>query len=372
MDWNWNSRKSKVEIGHLKTDVVKQTVKFCSVLCAFLFCFSVLSASAQTTQKGIVQEYNEKSKKTPLAGVELRIRNAGSAVSDKNGNFTLNFAIGKPGEHVDFRSIVKNGYEIFNKDALSQWNINPDKPFVIVMCRSDKFKRIRDNYLKVSSDSYAKKLKKEEAQLAKLKADGKLKEAEYNQQLLTLHENYERQLDNLDSYIDRFARIDLSEISSVEQEIIELVQQGKIDEAIERYEQLNIEDNLVEGINNLNKVKSAISELSDKEVAITESSDSLYAMASRQIENLMIDPNPDNIEKAKSIYCRLADADPSNINWNEKTGDFISSSYVADNELALHYYGKALESAEKKYGPDHPDVISLKQKITTLNPKNNN
>ncbi|MDE6023434.1 MAG: hypothetical protein K2G13_08030, partial [Muribaculaceae bacterium] len=215
----------------------------------------------------------------------------------------------------------------------------------------------------------AKKLKKEEDNLAKLKSDGKLKEAEYNQQLLLLHENYEQQLDNLESYVDRFARIDLSEISSVEQEIIELVQQGKIDEAIERYDQLNIEDNLVEGINNLNKVKSAISELSGKEVAITESSDSLYAMASRQIENLLIDPNPDNIEKAKSIYCSLADADPSNISWNEKTGDFISSSYIADSELALHYYNVALDSAKMKYGTDHPDITSLKQKIADLHQK---
>ncbi|MDE6023154.1 MAG: hypothetical protein K2G13_06590, partial [Muribaculaceae bacterium] len=125
---------------------MKTTIFF--VFLAFLCCFSALSVSAQTVQKGTVQEYNEKSKKTPLAGVELRVRNAGSSISDKNGNFTLNFAIGKPGEHVDFRSIEKKGYEIFNKEALSQWNINPNKPFVIVMCRSDKFKKIRDNYLK--------------------------------------------------------------------------------------------------------------------------------------------------------------------------------------------------------------------------------
>ncbi len=321
---------------------------------------------AQVSQPGIVQEYNEKAKKTPLAGVEVKAKYANSTVSDKNGKFTLSFLTGKAGQHIDLRSIEKRGYEIFNKDAIEQWNLNPNKSFVIVMCRSDRFKKIRDNYLKVSSESYAKRLKKEEAQLAKLKADGRLKEEEYNHQLSLLHENYERQLDNLDAYVDRFARIDLSEISSVEQEIIDLVKQGKIDEAIDRYDKLNIEDKLVEGINNINKVKSAISTLTDKEIAITESSDSLYAMASRQIETLMIDPTQEQIKMAKDIYISLADADPSNITWLVKTGDFMSCSKVADNELALHYYNLALQAAIDKYGEEDSKVLLLTEKISSL------
>ncbi len=345
------------------TDCGQWRTKLNFVLLALMLGFSTL---AQTTQKGIIQEYNEKAKKTPLSGVELIVRSANTTVSDKNGGFTLNFVVAKPGDHVVIRSIEKKGYEIFNKEAVEQWNINPDKPFVIVMCRSEKFKKIRDNYLKVSSESYAKRLRNEESQLAKLKAQGKLKEAEYNQQLLSLHENYERQLDNLDAYVDRFARIDLSEISSVEQEIIELVQQGKIDEAIERYEQLNIEDSLVDGINNLKKVNSTISDLSDKKNEITESSDSLYAMASRQIENLMIDADDERIEMAKSICLRIADADPSNIMWLIKTGDFLASSKVDDKELALRYYNMALDCAVNKYGDNHPDVIAIKEKLSSL------
>lgn len=322
-----------------------------------------LSVKAQVTQQCIAQEYNEKAQKTPLAGVEVRARYAGSAVSGKDGNFTLVFPNGSPGQHVDLRSIEKNGYEIFNREAIEQWNLNPGKPFVIVMCRSDKFKRIRDNYHKVSSESYARKLKQDEAALAKLKAEGKLRDAEYNQQLLDLRENYERQLDNLEAYIDRFARIDLSELSSTEQEIIELVQQGRIDEAIQRYDDLNIEDSLVDGINDLKKVDSAISQLSEKEAAISESSDSLYAMASRQIENLMMEATPDRVEKAKSIYCRLADSDTTNVEWLWKTGDFLSSTTVGDHQRALHYYYMALENSENLRGAEHADVAASCCKI---------
>ena len=56
----------------------------------FALCL-VFSLSAQTIQKGIVKEYNEKAQKTPLAGVELNVRSANSEVSDNAGHFTLQF-----------------------------------------------------------------------------------------------------------------------------------------------------------------------------------------------------------------------------------------------------------------------------------------
>lgn len=182
---------------------------------------------AQTIQKGVIKEYNERSQKTPLGGVELNVRSANSTVSDKNGGFSLSFLTLKPGEKVNVRRVEKLGYEIFNKEAIEQWNLNPKDPFLIVMCKSEKFKRIRDNYERVASESYSKQLKREEAVLVKLKTEGKLKEAEYQKKLYEIREEYERQLDNLENYIDRFSRIDLSELSVIEQEIIELVHKAK-------------------------------------------------------------------------------------------------------------------------------------------------
>lgn len=118
-----------------------------------LFIFCVFGISAQTIQNGVVQEYNEKAKKTSLAGVELNVRSANTTASDKDGKFSLEFLTLKPGEKVNVRRIEKAGYEIFNKEAVEQWNINPSTPFVIVMCRSDKFKAIRDKYERVASES---------------------------------------------------------------------------------------------------------------------------------------------------------------------------------------------------------------------------
>lgn len=214
------------------------------ILLSILLILTILSANAQTTQPGIVQEYNEKAKKTPLAGVEVRAKSANSAASDKDGKFELEFLTSKPGDRVNVSRIEKLGYEIFNKEAVEQWNINPKAPFAIVMCKSDKFKKIRDNYEAKASANYNKQYKKEIANLNKLKEEGKIKDEEYRKSLQEIQSLYDKQLENLDNYVDRFARIDLSEISSKEQEIIELVQQGNIDEAIRSYDDLNIVDNL--------------------------------------------------------------------------------------------------------------------------------
>lgn len=270
--------------------------------------------NAQIVQKGIVKEYNEKAQKTPLSGVELNVRSANSTVSDQNGDFSLSFLTLKPGEKVNVRRIEKLGYEVFNKEAIEQWNLNPTNAFVIIMCKSDKFKRIRDNYERVSSESYAKQLKKEEAALAKLKDEGKLKEEEYQRQLYILREEYENQLDNLDSYIDRFSRIDLSELSAIEQDIIELVQTGRIEEAIAKYEEQNYVEKYAKEVTELREVSEAMEQLSIVYNNKIQSRDSLLAAINRQIETLKIAGGKENFEKINQLLHDIAYADTTDVN----------------------------------------------------------
>jgi len=281
-----------------------------------------ICANSQTVQLGVVKEYNEKAQKTPLAGVELNVRSAGSTVSDNNGKFSLNFLTLKPGEKINVRRIERLGYEVFNKEAIEQWNLNPKNPFIIVMCKSDKFKRIRDNYERMSSKSYARQLKKEEAALAKLKNEGKLKEAEYQKQLFELRESYENQLDNLENYIDRFSRIDLSELSAVEQEIIELVQQGRIDEAIAKYEEQNYVDKYTYEVAQIKEVSLAIDKLENLKATKGIAIDSLLSSIDRQVETLRLAGGKENFERIGIILKDVALADTTSLNNIIKYAEF--------------------------------------------------
>lgn len=270
---------------------------------------------AQSTQSGFVKEYNERLEKTPLNLVEISISNAASTVSDDNGNFMLQFRTLKPGDKVNVRRIEKLGYEIFNKEALEQWYISREnRPFTIVMCKSEKFKRIRDNYSRVSSESYEKQLKKEEARLSAERKNGKLKEGEYEKALKKLNDDYDRQLDNLDNYVDRFARIDLSELSVTETEIIELVQRGEIDKAIQLYEQQGLEEKYKQQVVVGQKATLAIDTLKNIQKQASVSRDSIFASIKRKNETLRLAGGVENYEKIRQSLRDVAIADTTYYN----------------------------------------------------------
>lgn len=292
---------------------------------------------AQTLQPGVVKEYNEKLSKTDLGDVEIVISNASSTTSDSHGAFMLQFRTLKPGDKVNVRHIEKLGYEIFNKEALEQWFISRDgSPFTIIMCKSDRFKRIRDNYSRVSSASYEKQLKKEEAKLAEERESGKLKEAEYEEKLRKLNDEYDQQLNNLDNYVDRFARIDLSELSESEARIIELVQRGKIDKAIELYEAQGLEDKYKQQVAIVRMAEAAIDTLTAIKEESFVSRDSLFASILRKNEMLKLAGGRENFEKVSQSLRMVVLADCTNLDavWEYAT----YSQQQLDFQEAITYY----------------------------------
>lgn len=221
---------------------------------SFIFCLFSLVSISQTIQRGYILEYKGKDKKTPLSAVELVVRGASSTVSSKDGAFVLQFASLKPGDQAFITRLQKKGYELFNTDAVAQWRLSrTGEPFKIVMCPSDQFKKLKDTYWQVASNSYKKQYQKEQDQLAKAKNEQKIKEADYQRKLAELRLSYEKQQENLDANVEKFARYDLSELDSTEQAIIELVQNGEIEFAIKKYEDMNLLEKFIKSSNEKNK-----------------------------------------------------------------------------------------------------------------------
>ena len=71
--------------------------------------FFFVDSNGQCQQKCVVMEYNETTTKSTLGGVEVLVINAGSTISDSNGNVTLKFRTQKPGDRVTARRIEKRG-----------------------------------------------------------------------------------------------------------------------------------------------------------------------------------------------------------------------------------------------------------------------
>ena len=297
-----------------------------------------MSAMAQALLHGMVLEYKGSETKKPLGGVELVIQDAGTTASADDGSFALSFRTKQRGDAVKVIRIEKLGYEIFNTDAVSQWNIGDE--FTLVMCSSARFKSLRDNYFKVSSKSYAKQYEKEQKKLAKMRKTNKLKETEYQAKLKELKNDYEEQLERLDSYVDRFARIDLSELSSVERGIIELVQQGKIEQAIEEYEKQDYLWKYKQQTHEIQKMDSAIVKIENLLRFKMYSRDTIYKVLNRQIDLYQQVGGENNLRKVGELLKSAADADTANLVAVLKYAEY-AETYIGREE-ALPYYQTAL------------------------------
>ncbi len=224
------------------------------LLLVLLLCSMGTMAMAQAVQNGRVVQYNGKEGKTPLMNVSVSAVGAPAVRSDADGLFALQFRTLHAGDAIQFRRVELAGYEVMNTEALAAARVantsgdDAAEPFVIVMCKSNELSRLRDGYRDVATARYQKQLEEAQAQLQRLKKEGKMQQAEYDKQLDALEEKYEAQMQTLDTYVDKFARIDLSELDEAEAQIIALVQEGKIDEAIARYDAQNLTQRLQQGV----------------------------------------------------------------------------------------------------------------------------
>lgn len=275
--------------------------------------FSALFANAQTTQKGRVLQYNGKLAKTPLNAVEIAVYNAGTTSSAADGSFKLDFRSLKVGDKVSYRRIEKLGYEIFNKEALDQWYISANvNPFLIVMCETSRFKEIRDNYERIASNSYARQQKAEEEKLNHDLKEGILTKKEYDNRINEIKEYYYDLFENMDNYIDQFSRIDLSSLSKQEQKIIDLIQNGKIDDAIKLYERLNFAKVYQKENNSYKKLLNSKLKIEENKDVLTRARDSIYASILRQVNTYRLAGGRENIDKAGKLLKAVADADTTN------------------------------------------------------------
>lgn len=300
---------------------------------------------AQSVQSGIVLEYNGKNEKKPLANVEIVVNNASSTVSDSKGAFTLKFRTLKPGDKITIRRIEKIGYEVLNQENLSALFISrKNEPFTIVMCKSETIKKIRNQYNQVAHRAVAKDLENEERVLKYKKNSGEINQEQYEKELNQLKIQYEEKLENIENYIERFSRIDLSVVNSLEKEILDLLKEGKVDQAIEKYESHNLIDSYKSESNDFHALSEAEAKLAKATSDRKESIDSIKNAINRQIGLLWLVGGKDNYQKALNMLYDVAKADTTDINALIAYADM--AFMMKDTQNAMNYYDKSMNAVK--------------------------
>lgn len=258
-----------------RTDHCNFRLTISLLLTITLLCAS-LKVPAQSIEVGYVKEYNGAAAKTPIEGVELSVKGAPSTVTDKDGRYELHFAVLKPGESVTYNDIYKSGYVIFNQDALEYWRIsNSRKDFIIVMCKEQTFRELKKKYYNIIDRSYRKEY---ESKLAKIKEKYANDRLILQQLMAEAQLEYDRKLSDINNYVELFARIDESEMDDKTALALKCINEGKIDEGIRIYEELELQKQTEL---QLDKLKSGENMVTLGQQMIDESVEDLISLAGK-------------------------------------------------------------------------------------------
>lgn len=313
---------------------------------------TITHLSAQVEQKGIVFEYQGEQPKTPLSAVSIAAKDAGNVMSEGDGTFTLQFRTLHPGSDIQMRRIEKSGYEVMNQEIIEQFRVGgkDSRPIQVVMCSKVRLQQLRDSYRSVASKRYEQQLKLSEAEAEKLRQEGKLKEEEFNARLDALEEEYEDKLTKLENYIDKFARIDLSEVDTYEQQIVGLVQEGKFDEAIALYDQQDFPGKIKQSREARQKLVEMKTTIAQAELAQAEENQRLRQSIDRQITLLRMAGGEENLKKVHELYHQVYLADTTHVQSRIEYANSLLRYGLLDDAIQIIKAGIASETNELHLG----------------------
>lgn len=282
--------------------------------------FSVLHSFGQSSQPFEILLYHGQDAKTPFEGVSVSAVDASTVMSDAQGQLTLTFRTRKFGDQIQFRRIDCSGYEVMNTEAIEAARISrpsaddPDASKLrIVMAPQQLLRQLRDGYRSVAVQRYEKQLKASEAEIQRLREAGKLAEEEYNERMNQLEEDYEAQLSKLETYIEKFARIDLSDLDADERQIIALVQQGEFEEALALYDKQDLANRLRQSRADQQKLAEASQQIAAAERQKALENQRLRQSIDRQVILLRMAGGEENLQKAYQIIHETFLADTTDV-----------------------------------------------------------
>ncbi|MBP5346440.1 MAG: tetratricopeptide repeat protein, partial [Bacteroidales bacterium] len=130
---------------------------------------------------------------------------------------------------------------------------------------------------------------------------------------LDLENQYQQQLEDLENYVDQFARIDLSELNAKQQELIDLVKKGEIDKAIQKYESDDYQGQYRKQCEEIAKIDKAQAQLTVAEAQKRSERDKIYQTINRQIATYRLAGGRENFNKVTALLKSVADADTTQL-----------------------------------------------------------
>jgi len=319
---------------------------FYTLLLSFVvLCMIPQFTKAETYQRVIVKEYipdvnnpTLNATKIPLPNVEVSVKGAGSTVTDQEGSCTLRFNLMKGGDKIIVRQFARPGYELLNPELLNDLVIRrDDKPLEIVMISQENAIKLSRIISRQVGAQFEKMRLRELNELDILAVD-------YDTKRKAIIEKYEAKLDDVDQYIDRLVRVDITRVTEQESIAFQAFNDGNLEQALQILEDENLIQQYRSTIESLNAIQSAHAKVDEERDEQLQSQKDIQYFLKTQITMLEMEGSEKSMRKAKSLLEQLLEIDPF--------GQFQGKEYMSvilqlkDYDFAKHFLQKYLDDEE--------------------------
>ena len=198
--------------------------------------------NAQIIQFGIVKEMNSNGK--PVAGVGISVMTATDlqpAASNSNGTFQLHFSEKKAGDLIYNLRITKSDYEIVNiHDFKNGWKLSAHDTMKIIIAPKGTVEQLRLQYYNIFYNYQEIEYKNTIDSLKKALKNQTISLDEYRKNVANIESELQEANNRIEEYANFFARINKDDLDSISINALFLLEQGKLDEAIQIFEQQNL------------------------------------------------------------------------------------------------------------------------------------
>ena len=228
-------------------------------------------SNAQFKQHGVTLEYNRKHAKSIYSKpVELRFEGASSTLNKTEGEygpFVLQFDKAHAGDTIKGFSIVigDKDYIVFNRDKINDWNLSPQAPLEIVVCKKSLIEWLKNTYINNRMAQLENKIKRLKIELSKSNKEAD----EYRKRLQEIEDKYYYEANIIKAQAVQFAYVDETQLDSLELLRREYVLKNDIVSAVEIGEKMDLVTSSISAIHNYNISQKAHEHWKDKLVKLS-------------------------------------------------------------------------------------------------------
>lgn len=273
--------------------------------------FSFHQLRGEVVQRVRVLEYipdvgasSPKIVKKPMPRVEVTVAGASSVITDENGECLLRFNTMKEGDRMLVRRVFRLGFEPMDPQALKNLVIRRNDEPIIILLISEENAIARNHYLEKLVDAQFQMLRQREIDRLDASAEN------YEQKKAEIEKKYEARLDEVEQYIDRLIRLDMSSLSGNESEAFKAFQRGDLEEALALLDKSDLIGRYRQTTESLNRLQEAHVKVDNERESHYQQQQHLEQYIRTQIALLEMEGSEKSLSKAMRLMEKLLDIDP--------------------------------------------------------------